>query len=656
MTGRYKISKLKLVRRVKKRAKFAGLILLISFLPGFQINTASAETFAVSTLSGRGGGGVFQQPFGVGIAPDGTIYVADKGHFKIKKIVKEVISDFASIATKSLVAMDESFCSIYVKNSDEIFASDCQNSKVFKYNKLGTLLRTYQSNIGLPKLGHDWGGGLAVDNLGGIFLSDEYNHVIIRIDQISGASSIYAGLAGKNSGIDGDFKTATFNLPRGLAVDSKNNLFVADFWSSSIRKITPARLTTTVQNGLGCVSGVSIDSNDVVYTVNERYCPATIFKVGTGKILEDSKAFKSGIPGYAGKPIFNAMSGMSIDRYGDNPTNNIYIVDHTNHSIKVFSNLGKLIKTIGSEDSFGISYSEVENPLYDYPIQTFPLDDGSFLVTDNFTIRHLSGEGNILKTTHFPETCWYSHGVAFTPDGTFFCTDGNKIRVRFIDGTWTTIGSNVAGQRDGISTDARFDKPEGLATFKNELFLADAGNRQIRKISRISGTKDFAVTTVLGTGIWTSAPDIQPRAKATFAGPTKIVIDGVGNLYIADGGVDSIFKTSLTQETDVTRIARGLGSWPSSMSIDKQGRVYISTWDGTFFRIENNTMRKIGGNVGFGNLDGSLESAYFSNPTGLSIDLNGNLIVADRDNQKIRKIGVGNTPGLNIFSTTTLSS
>ena len=79
------------------------------------IQQATANPIVVSTLSGRGGGGVFQSPYGIGIAPDGTIYVADKGHFKIKKIVKGVISDFASIAPTSLVAIDESFCSISVK-------------------------------------------------------------------------------------------------------------------------------------------------------------------------------------------------------------------------------------------------------------------------------------------------------------------------------------------------------------------------------------------------------------------------------------------------------------------------------------------------------------------------------------------------------------
>ena len=362
-----------------------------------------------------------------------------------------------------------------------------------------------------------------------------------------------------------------------------------------------------------------------------------------------------GIAGFAGQPVFSGSPGLSIDRFGQNPTNNIYVSDWTNHSIKIFSKAGQLLKTIGSENSYGVNYTEQSTPHFDSPLQTFGIDDGSYIVVDNHTIRHLNSNGDVLRVTHIPNSCWFSHGITFSQDGTFFCTTGNKIFVRFSDGIWTTLGSDIAGKRDGISTSVQFNRPEGLAIFNNEIYLADNGNRQIRKLSRISGTRDFQVSTVLGTGVWTSAPDIQPRSKATFAGPTKIAIDTLGNLYIADGGVDSIFKTSLVQENDVTRIASGLKDWPSSMTVDQQNRVYVSTYGGTFFRVANNSMSKIGGQQGYGNVDGPLDTAFFNRPNGISIDAKGNLLVADRDNQKIRKIAVGTTPGLNILNASALS-
>jgi hypothetical protein len=658
LTYTFELPKLDDVNRYKRMIKPLALLLIIAAFPAIQAIPATGETFNVSTLSGKGGIGQFARPSGLAISPDGTVYVADTDSFKIKKIVGQTVSDFVVSPATSRIHTDNSFCGVFVKNADEIFASDCRNFKVYKYNKSGLLLRTYTNTLDLPNCKNcfDWGGGLAVDKLGGIFLSDEHNHVIIRIDENSGDSSVYVGQVGKNSSVDGNFVNATFNLPRGLTVDSKNNLYIADTWSNSVRKVDPSRTTSTIERGLTCLMGVAVNSNDDVFTVNERYCAPTIFKVGTGKIFEDTNALKSGTPGYAGKPAFSGSSGISIERFGSNPTNNIYIADWANHSIKIFSKSGQLLRTIGSEDSYGVNYSEQSTPVFDSPLQVFPVDDGSYLVVDNHTIRHLNSNGAVLRVTPTPNSCWFSAGVAFTSDGTFFCTTGHKIYVRYTDGTWSTIGSDVAGKRDGNSTSVQFFRPEGLSIYNNELYVADNGNRQIRKLTRIAGTREFQVSTVLGTGVWTGAPDIQPRSKATFAGPTKIAIDGLGNLYIVDGGVDSVFKTSLVQENDVTRIATGLKDWPSAITVDKQNRVYVSTYGGTFFRITNNVMSKIGGIQGYGNQDGSFERALFNRPTGLSIDAKGDLLVADRDNQKIRKVNIGTTPGLNILSASSVGT
>ena len=658
LTYTFELPKLDDVNRYKRMIKPLALLLIIAAFPAIQATPATGETFNVSTFSGKGGIGQFARPSGLAISPDGTVYVADTDSFKIKKIVGQTVSDFVVSPATSRIHTDNSFCGVFVKNADEIFASDCRNFKVYKYNKSGLLLRTYTNTLDLPNCKNcfDWGGGLAVDKLGGIFLSDEHNHVIIRIDENSGDSSVYVGQVGKNSSVDGNSVNATFNLPRGLTVDSKNNLYIADTWSNSVRKVDPSRTTSTIERGLTCLMGVAVDSNDDVFTVNERYCAPTIFKVGTGKIFEDTNALKSGTPGYAGKPAFSGSSGISIERFGSNPTNNIYIADWANHSIKIFSKSGQLLRTIGSEDSYGVNYSEQSTPVFDSPLQVFPVDDGSYLVVDNHTIRHLNSNGAVLRVTPTPNSCWFSAGVAFTSDGTFFCTTGHKIYVRYTDGTWSTIGSDVAGKRDGNSTSVQFFRPEGLSIYNNELYVADNGNRQIRKLTRIAGTREFQVSTVLGTGVWTGAPDIQPRSKATFAGPTKIAIDGLGNLYIVDGGVDSVFKTSLVQENDVTRVATGLKDWPSAITVDKQNRVYVSTYGGTFFRITNNVMSKIGGIQGYGNQDGSFERALFNRPTGLSIDAKGDLLVADRDNQKIRKVNIGTTPGLNILSASSVGT
>lgn len=643
--------------RLKSTALYSALAISITTTPLLPLQLASANTQIVSTLSGTGGAGIFNNPSGVSVSPDGTIYVADQENFQIKKIVGENISVFATAPNPTALQTANSFCSVYVKSADEIFASDCINSKVYKYSKSGQLARTYLMNLQLPNRFYDWGGGLAVDLNGGIFLSDEHNRIILRIDETSGASSIYAGTQGKIGSNDGDAANALFYIPRGLAVDSKGNLFVADAGNDKIRKITPQRITSSFSERIPAPIGVAVDSQDSVYAITERWAGAIIAKLGSGRIFDDSsRSVTSGVNGgVTGQLAFAGHSGFSIDRFGTNPSNNLYISDPINHAIKVYSMSGQLLKRWGSEDGYGVTNTGTTNQIYDFPSQTFPLDDGSFLVSDNFTIRHVSSSGAILKTTRLTQGCFFSAGITFTNDGTLFCTSGSKVMARFTDGTWTSIGQNVAGRKDGRSDVAQFDIPEGIATYEGDVYVADRANRLIRKISRIAGTKNFEVSTVLGSGLPTAVADIQPRDKATFSWPAQIAIDGLGNLFIADGGLDSIYKTSLRQQSDVTRIARGMGSWPTSMTVNRDNTLFVSTERSGIYQVKNNAMTYLGGK-GMGNVEGSFLNSQFNNPLGLSVDLKGNLLIADRDNQKIKRVLVDGVAGQRAFDSKALAT
>jgi len=621
----------------------------------FPIQQAKANSIVVSTLSGTGGAGLFNTPSGVSVSPDGSIYVADQKNFQLKKIVGEDVSIFFTAPNAVALDTGNSYCSVFVKSANEIFASDCLNSRVYKFSKNGQLLQSYTMGLSLPNRFYDWGGGLAVDLNGGIFLSDEYNRLILRIDEVTGATSIYSGIQGKSGLADGDSSSALFFIPRGLAVDSKGNLLVADAGNDRIRKITPQRITSTYSDRVPAVIGVAVDSQDTIYAVSERWPGAIISKIGSGRIFDDSTiSITSSVSGgITGQLAFSGHSGLSIDRFGSNPTNNIYLTDQVNHAVKVYSKDGKFVKRWGSQDGYGVTNVGTTNQIYDYPSHVFPLDDESYLVTDNFTIRHINSSGEVLKTTRLTQGCYFSPGITITPDGTLFCVTGSKVMARFPDGTWTTIGKDAGGRKDGRSGVAEFDVPEGLATYKGDVYVADRANRQIRKITRIPGTKDFEVSTVLGTGLPTSPTDIQPRDKATFSWPAQITIDGLGNLFIADGGVDSIWKTSLTQQGDVTRIASGLGSWPTSMTVDRENTVYVSTEKAGLFQVKNNAMTYLGGK-GFGNKEGAIANSSFNTPRALSINLKGELIVADQSNQKFKKISLSGPPGLNIYSSRAL--
>ncbi|MCB1189670.1 MAG: hypothetical protein KDK90_04510 [Leptospiraceae bacterium] len=124
--------------------------------------------------------------------------------------------------------------------------------------------------------------GVVTDSSGNIFVSDSGNNVIRKITS-SGTVTTFAGSkAGTSGSADGTGTEATFNGPYGLAIDSSDNIYVADGSNNLIRKITSAGVVTTIA-GIRNQSG-SVDGDSSTATFNEPRGVAIYEKSGT-KIL-----------------------------------------------------------------------------------------------------------------------------------------------------------------------------------------------------------------------------------------------------------------------------------------------------------------------------------------------------------------------------------
>lgn len=82
--------------------------------------------------------------------------------------------------------------------------------------------------------------GVAVDNAGNVYVGDSWNHTIRKVTS-AGVVTTFAGGAGVVGSVDGTGTAARFYAPTGVAVDSADNVYVADTYNNTIRKITPAR-------------------------------------------------------------------------------------------------------------------------------------------------------------------------------------------------------------------------------------------------------------------------------------------------------------------------------------------------------------------------------------------------------------------------------
>src|SRR5258708_3833688 len=103
--------------------------------------------------------------------------------------------------------------------------------------------------------------GAVVDSSGNVYVADTYNHTIRKITPGGGVTTL-AGLPGVPGGADGTGSAARFAVPFGAAVDSSNNVYVADSGNHTIRKITPGGVVTTLA-GLAGVQGSANGTNSV---------------------------------------------------------------------------------------------------------------------------------------------------------------------------------------------------------------------------------------------------------------------------------------------------------------------------------------------------------------------------------------------------------
>ena len=252
-------------------------------------------------------------------------------------------------------------------------------------------------------------------------------------------------------------------------------------------------------------------------------------------------------------------------------------------------------------------------------------------------------------------------GLAFDAAGSLYIADANNQVVRKVDtaGNITAVaGSGTQGFSGdgGPAASASLDTPVGVvADGSGNLYIADAHNQRIRVVSAATGN----ISTLAGNGTAGFSGDGGAASSASLALPTAVALDGAGNIYIADTNNHRIRKVTIATGIITTvagngtqffsgdggpAIAAGLDS-PNGVAVDGAGRVYIADTHNQRIRLiaTDGTISTFSGTgaAGFGGDGASAASASLAHPTALALDAQGNIYIADSNNQRIREVTGG---------------
>lgn len=375
-----------------------------------------------------------------------------------------------------------------------------------------------------------------------------------------------------------------------------------------------AKTVKATETEISLVDGIAVDKKGNIFIAIRDH--NIINRVDTqGNMTLFAGTGESGFSGDGGKATdakLKVPAGLTFDKKG-----NLYIADRDNHRIRKVDTRGT-ITTVAGNGTAGFS------------------GDGG-RATD--------------AMLNLPS------GVAIDDNGNIYISDRSNDRIRIVNskGIITTIaGNGMDGYKgdSGPATQAQLSRPFGLALDKKgNLYIADRGNNRVRKVN-----PQGIITTIAGDGSFFFMGDNGPAYRASIAGPTGVVVDDNGILYIADrnnnrvravdtqGMIRTVAGTGQQDYNGDSEVARDTNLYlPFGVALDPDGNLLIA--DRSHYRIRKVDLRRgtvvtVAGNgvKMFAGDGGPATGANLSFPHGIIVDKNDNLLISDKGNYRIRRV------------------
>jgi uncharacterized repeat protein (TIGR03803 family) len=605
----------------------------------------------MSGFAGDGGAATNAQLSGpVAVAFDllGNCLIADKGNNRVRRVdTNGVITTVAGNGTNGFAgdggpatgAELSEPVAVAVDALGDCFIADQGNNCIRRVDTYGMITTVAgngtngfagdggvatSANLSLPS-------SVAVDAFGNLLIADQGNN---RVRQVApnGIISTVAGNGAEGFAGDGDYATnASLSLPSGVAVDVFGNLFIADHGNSLVRLVTTNGIITTVAgNGIvtyagdgGAPTNASLDAAAV--TVDDL---GNVFVADT----INNRIRRFTWPTSTGPAIINMMTNTLTIHYVT--TNDACIYD-----VVVISPCSGEYDPTLVEAVYGIAFTpdppEVSDPatltVYVPPI---------------ISLEPTNQLSPVAGSAHFGITAYGTPPFSFQ-----WQLNGTNLPTGIISTVAGNGGMGWAGD-GGPATNAALFAPWGIAgDAAGSVYVADWGNSRVRKISATG-----IITTVAGNGNWAYAGDGGPATNASLAGPEGVVVDSAGNLFIADTDNHVVREVSATSGLITTVAGNAVRGYsgdggpatnaelynPYGVALDATGNLFIADWGN--FRIRkvdtNGIITTVAGNGGTEDTGdgGPAINAGIDQPSGIAVDVWGNLFITDSENYRVRMV------------------
>lgn len=649
---------------------------ILAFASTFTFTTLAGSSGTVSnSADGTGTAAQFDAPRGVAVDRNGNLYVADTRNNTIRKITPSgTVTTLAGSAgsegstngTGTAARFNEPF-GIAVDDNGTIYVADNSNNAIRKITEAGVV--TTLAGGGSP--GSNDGTGtaakldepraIALDSGGNLYVADYDNHLIRKITA-AGVVTTIAGRADEPGSADGTGTNASFRGPMGIAVDAAGVIYVADTGNHSIRRISASGAVTTMTLSGQTLSeprGIAITASGALLVADYgAHCIRSISSAGVVTTVAGSQNSPGTTDGSATSARFHYPSGIAVTSAGT-----IYVADTENDTVRAISASSIVSTLAGTAGRVNTADGAAAAARFDDPYATAVDANGVVYVADNaaHVIRRISADGivttyagtpgafGIDDGTGFNARFYSPSGVAVDSAGNVFVADSGNSTVRKIapGGIVTTFAGlgRTRGGTDATGTSARFEQPFGIAVDANgNVYVSDSMANTIRKISPAG-----VVTTLAGRyGASGSTDAAGPDAR--FSVPYAVAVDTAGTVYVVDHGNHTIRKitasgtvSTLAGTAGTAGSANGRGAaasfrYPSGIAVDRTGTVFVADTDNQLIRAisADGEVTTAGGSGATGSTDGAGTSARFFNPKGVAADSSGRIYVADLSNHTVR--------------------